>query len=969
MSRRAILLLVALLGCLLAGSAFARKITIVQASRLELRNVTTPDGSIEEYYIITGNPAVVRVDDDEIEAQRLEYNKTRRKLRVIGAGTLKSKTETVASRDFEVDLETQGLEGSDVFISTADIDIVGISCERLPGQLEVQQGYFSPCARCGKSQDAYGFRAGEITLYPGDRLIARDVTVLVGGVPVFYLPIVVIFLNDPSRQPRFSINQNAGADGTTVALDLPFTVSDFGQGFTLLRYFEKRTPAFGFGVDLNLFNLFGGSNKSRAFFLALPPPVGSTAGVQLAYQFSSGGEFLLRDGVAPEDELPPLTYTFNLNRVDSGISSATDLRGVSGENKRTNFSLKFNLDAINYSAEVETRGVLDHRDPPNLDDPLTISAYNSGLSTVTQFLPEFRFTAKAGLLPRVGVFSLTGWGFTVGIITAPFDPFNTSARRLAGNSPLVSAGKFSVNWALGLDWQPWQNGRVNGSANFRGQYYSTVNPDGEYERNIGFSGTLNFQQSLLSNAVNFSAGYAYTISEGESPFSFDRVAQRAPNASLNLGLNASPFPWLGLGFGQRLEFTRTQRPADPLSLNLTVNPAPISLTVSSSFDWDRLEPVSYAVSLQNNVSSGVNFSVGTGYRFFDRLNPFFVPAWDDLRFQVGYRSPDAGRFSLSLGLTQNLNNGEIRGWSLNSTLILGTQENPVTLSLNQTLTPPQYTNIAPAPPQPYARLNGSFSARFGNYTVSLADQLDFAPYTYSTSTPQPPSRVSVTINATDPLPWSLQFSSAVDLATLEFYQPTLAGTVSSRSENQGGAFEFSVNFLLLLPWRNQNDWRFSSATFGFAWDVVPGFSAFANVTYSRTVVGGVFKDRFELKPIGVSFAFSQDGSPRPSIFIALYLRGTYEFSDDGSSDLPLFTPPYNASSPSSGSFPADLRPVFTLIFDQCCYSLQFTVDSTPKEGINFSFSVILPFGKQDIFTTTPNEGLKFPLLPFIPPLK
>jgi hypothetical protein len=979
--RRGVLCLCVFLG-FFASSAMARTIKIVQASRLELRNVPTPNGEIEEYIIITGNPAVVLVDEDEVEAQRLEYNKTRRKLRVVGPGSFKSKTETVAGKDFDVDLETQGLQGTDVFITTEDIDIVGINCERLPGQLEVENGYFSPCARCGQTTDAYGFRAGNITLYPGDRLIARDVTILLGGVPVFYLPIVVVFLNDPSRQPRFEIVQNATV-GTNIELDLPFTISDFGAGFTLLRYFEKRTPNFGFGVDMTLYDLFGGSNRTRFYFMALPPLAGSTAGVQLAYQVSSSGEFPLRVGVDPEDELPPLRYELNINRKDAEITDVNDVRGVGGDNKRTTFSIKLSMESPNYLGTLETRGFIDHRDAPDPTNPNSVTAYNAGLPRTTQVLPEFTFTARGNLLPKLGAFSLTAWGFSLGIVTAPFDPFNTSARRLAGsNGVYVSAGKLSLNWGLGVDFTPWQDARVNGSASFRGQYYSTSNPDpsdpdafGEYERNIVFGANLNFNQNLFNNAVTFSAAYNYSISEGESPFAFDKVPTRPPNSSLTVTATARPFTWASLGFGQRIEFTRVDNPFDPLSFNATLNPAPINATFASSFDWQTGQPINYTISLSNSVPNGVTFSVATGYQFADRFNPNFVPRWDDLRFNVGYRSPDNGRFSVSLGLTQNLNNGEIRQWNLNSTWIFGEQETPFTLTFNQTLVPPQYTNIAPNPPQEYARVSGGFSLRYQSVSLSFNNNFDFKPFTFSASNPIPPSSFGVDLNGTEPLPWSLQFRTNVDLSSFELFQPTLNGSVGTRSEAQGGSFEFTLSFGLLLPWRSQSDWRFSSARVNFGWDVLPGFSVFGGIQYSRVLNGGIFNDTFTYTPLGFSLAFAQIGSERPNVFFAMYLVGTYTYTDDPNrtSDLPDFTPggsiPGVTFGNSSSSQDSVLRPVVVLRYDQCCYAFQFVIDSTPKDGVSFSFSVILPFGKQDLITSSPTDGVRFPLLPFIPPIR
>ena len=81
---RAALLGLGLLGGLLGG-AQARTVKIISADTLELRQV---DG--QELVIITGEAVELRVDDDVVRARRVEFNRTRRVLTLVGAASYRS---------------------------------------------------------------------------------------------------------------------------------------------------------------------------------------------------------------------------------------------------------------------------------------------------------------------------------------------------------------------------------------------------------------------------------------------------------------------------------------------------------------------------------------------------------------------------------------------------------------------------------------------------------------------------------------------------------------------------------------------------------------------------------------------------------------------------------------------------------------------------------------------------------------
>ncbi len=978
-----------------SSPAFAKKIEILQAERLELRNVTTPDGKVEEYVIITGRPAIVRIDKDELEANRIEFNKTRRKLYIIGQGVLRGEKETIAGNDFVVDTSDNSLEGVDVLIATTDIDVVGISVERLPGQLEVKSGYFSPCSRCGKVGDAYGFKAGSLTLFPGDRLIARDVTILVAGEPILYLPIMVVLLSEPSRQPRwvfrigdFSVGGggNASTDTTlpNVELDLPFTTGDFGLGFTLLRYYGNRNPAFGVGVDWTLFDLFGGINKSRVFFLVLPPPVGTTLGAPLAYRLESAGTFDITPGADPEDALPSVRYSFSLSRVDEGINRSEDLRGLTGPQRRTDFGAKFNLDNTSYAIELEISSYFLNRDiNPVTINPLKPSFLNSIYSSSnTLFFPELRFTAKDSLLPKLGGLSVQNFSVTLGMITAPYNRINRSARFAADPlTGLVTAGKLNVKYGVGLTLNPWEGGVLTSSFRFEGRYYTTQNPNGtsdieklkptgEFERSVDYQFSTRFSQSIFKDVarVDFNADYSETT--GESPFGFDSVAVREATLRSGLGLTITPATWLSFSASQSLSVTATREPkfdAAQFSLNLTPSFGNLSLSASHNLETGILQSW--------NIAGGINTPFGITFRFStgQYVNPttgglFYL--YSPLQLSLNY-SGDSGKLTSSLSISHDLNpDGVVQNIGFTFGYRFGDTENPYSFTFIQNLTPPQ-TVTGNDGKNAFSVLRGSTRFTWRGLSISVDNSFDFRPWKYSvlssptTSTSSsgriPPSTTALSVSGDAPFTWNLNFTSNLDLATFTFYEPRLNGSLST--QNPGSSFDLTLGFQLRLPDVAQNDFRFSSLSLQFGWDVVPGFSVSGSITYSRNLAGGIFFDTFNLNPLAFTAAFASEGSSKPDVFFSVVLKGTYVFDDDPKSNgIPNFT---GTGSPYRTTW----RPVFILTFDLCCYTLRFTFDSTPEKGSSFTFSFILPFGGEQKAIVSDPDGLRFPVLPFIPPIK
>ena len=245
-----------LLFLLLPALAEERVIKVLEAERLELRQ----EGG-EEVYVLVGEPVRLEREGETLEAKRVVYFRERRLL-LLSEGVRYRDREgrLIEAEELQVDLADESFDALEVRIEAENLLLTGPICQRAAGAILLERGYATPCASCGQEVPDYAFRAREIVLYPGDRVVARDVTLLVQEKPVLTLPVLLLYLSE--RRPRLEVGQDEG--GLYVKADLPY-VAAFGLGYTLLRYYQGR--GYGFGLD----HYGTGEAKERYFFLHTPP--------------------------------------------------------------------------------------------------------------------------------------------------------------------------------------------------------------------------------------------------------------------------------------------------------------------------------------------------------------------------------------------------------------------------------------------------------------------------------------------------------------------------------------------------------------------------------------------------------------------------------------------------------------------------------------------------------------------------
>ncbi|ANE44312.1 LPS-assembly protein LptD [Deinococcus puniceus] len=549
----------------LVGGAEARTVKIISADTLELRQL---DG--QEIVLISGaqesGGVELRVDDDIVKALRVEYNRTRRTLTLVGKASYfsASDAQTLTGENLVVDLGTEELTGQDVLISDADLEIRGSEVDRIPGQLRASNGYFTPCAKCGRTPNDYAFRAERLIVYPGDRLVAYRAQLLLADFPVLYLPVLVLPLNDPERQPRLSIGQ-AAQDGYTVEADLPFSIGSTTLGTTLLRYYQNRNPSFGVGVSLRSYQPLPFIDRLNLYVLNNPRPFLADGtlqpGTDLDINFSAKGRIPLVTAVRDLD------YSLSVTRSDLGRASTDPERGVTNVNFGVNveyplFSGQFNY-VDRYGPEGVTRLTTPLKQPEVVIDPKPY--VQGGLSA------DFKFT--------------------VGQYTGQSNPLSRSATLQGIN---ISTSRLEEQHTLGYTAKPWTNADLTLSNTFTGRYYGTG------ARTVQLN--LGAQLTQRWNTTNtFTVSGAYTRIEGTSPFAFDALSGRRVSAPIGLTVNTVPVKDVTFGVSLTRDLMLGPEAQAPANFNLSVNRVPLSASASLSHNFYTgvVESANYSITLSD----------------------------------------------------------------------------------------------------------------------------------------------------------------------------------------------------------------------------------------------------------------------------------------------------------------------------------------------------------------------------------
>ncbi len=528
-------------------------------SRLEIRNVILPDGTEVEYYVVQSTPVKITIDDNQVLiGNHLEIDTTNRLVRIIGYGSINTKEDGLTEgNDLVFNLRDETFTGRDVLITTEQIDVIGVNADRVPGQISIQTGRFSPCTRCNQQIEDYGFRAKQLYLYPGDRLVAHDVNLVIRDAPVLFFPVLVIPLAALDRQPRLSIKRGTGASAGTRAeifLDWPYVMGADAYGLVGLRYYADIIPNGG-GF---LRNAILGGQASQSYL-----------GASLNHQFltrTGDGTFLF-DFVPRFSEGEPAKFNVNfqydtnpeLNVFQTNLLFKRDdntLRDL------VEYKVNFRNVFLGIDAAFTSQGFIDLEPKDQNRRP----SYSAPLYTYSEF--EIK-PARENASYSLGAFTISNILLRLGI-------FGDSPRlQTADQEGLIiqNAGRILEQHTITLEPQnPWTGLEITGNTVFTGQYYSTG------ERAVNWNTTLSARQNF-GTAASLNLSFVRNITEGVSPFQFDNPSE---NRSIYLegSFNLTPAPWVSFSTSTRYIFFNQRR-----STNIGFDPIITNLTLFGNLNW------------------------------------------------------------------------------------------------------------------------------------------------------------------------------------------------------------------------------------------------------------------------------------------------------------------------------------------------------------------------------------------------
>lgn len=550
------------LALLLGSFAQAVEVKILNAERFEKRPITLPGGKSTELYVIEGSPVRLQIGEDKIVAEYVEFDEQSKIMRIVGAGMVNYNKVRTQGRDYILDLKNSELSFNNVFIFTKPLDVEGVAATRLPGQIDITAGAFSPCSRCQQGVQDYRFRAARMNYYPGDRLVAFDVTVFIKDAPIFFLPLMVVPLGPDAKRPRFELERGSrdNAYRASVSLDWPYVLGPYAYGTSSLRYYAEVTPGLssspvetilGGTVDTQYLgggfehHFFTSRGRGRLEFFYTPDFIRDDEGFEVPARY----KYIARYN--SEADLPGWQTTLILHRDDATNQGIFDV------------TAKANTDFSGFSFAYITQTYFDLLP----DDDVNTPDYEDGAGALKTFAQAA--LAKNEEVPwSVGPFSLTTSSLTLGYYEDYADTSNPSAEASGLTLPgsdvaIIQAGRAQAGYNLTLDTiSPFPGSSLTGSSSYTGNLYtttnsaSTLNPNGELERLVDWNTNVQGEQRFWNGSFSFE--YNRVILEGETPFQFDSTTTPNNRTDLTSSFSFTPLPWLELKLDEAYVFSSSR---------------------------------------------------------------------------------------------------------------------------------------------------------------------------------------------------------------------------------------------------------------------------------------------------------------------------------------------------------------------------------------------------------------------------
>jgi hypothetical protein len=205
------------------------------------------DGN-EISYLQEGSKVIAKGDvkmkyrEIELYCQEADYDVKTNVAHVKGDVKIIRGDTTLYGEDVVYDFNTHNAHINDIRVE--DYPIYG---EAKSAEKEGQEKYRmrdSYVTTCDLKEPHYRLVAKQITVYPGEKVVAKNMTLMVGKVPVFYIP----FFSQSLKEKSFPVELIPGKNsewGYYVLTRWRYNLSESQQGKVVLDWYEKRGQGLG----------------------------------------------------------------------------------------------------------------------------------------------------------------------------------------------------------------------------------------------------------------------------------------------------------------------------------------------------------------------------------------------------------------------------------------------------------------------------------------------------------------------------------------------------------------------------------------------------------------------------------------------------------------------------------------------------------------------------------------------------
>ena len=517
-----------------------------------------------EDLIIAKDEVQLKYQDIEIKADYLKINLTTNLFFASGEVLFKQdetetnceeftynwKTKKVILLRLKGELTGEGIKGK--------VYYQGEKMENFPELTEIIGGSFTTCEL---EEPHYHIVAKKMTIYPEDKIIARNISWYEGKIKIISLPYFLIFLDRKTQQPILpKIGQNS-SDGWFVKANFNYFADEKSYGTLYIDWLENKGVGAGIGHNF----IIGGENnpgEASIYFYQIKDKNTENFAVTGNINYKQSFENNLTTQV---------TLSYSGNKAKDAEFFSNSLKAQFNLDKQGE---KYNL---KLTGKYNFSGTDLGQEDLSIDGNIKVNynyTINDKLDSVLTLLytdknPASQETANLELKPKWQL-KYKGEGYTLNLTTEK--RFDLDGDNYTGDNTLKIIDRlpeFVFNKSAATIGDTKINYNINASVghfyesateedNWRGEYiinakrpfnfgkYLTLTPSGIFRQDVYLTGEARYLvggkvdlKAAYNPYISSTLSYTYNKSVGPTPFNFDSIAPLTNTVSGKMTLTPS----------------------------------------------------------------------------------------------------------------------------------------------------------------------------------------------------------------------------------------------------------------------------------------------------------------------------------------------------------------------------------------------------------------------------------------------